>query len=111
MPASLVILASRPPEWTQEQFTTWWRGEHATFAKKLPRLQAYPHGVVVYDYDHPERSPWDGHAVLTFPTREALDAALHSPEWDAAVAHVGEMKGNRIAMITEEVDLLPGTPA
>lgn len=60
MPASLVILASRPPKWTQEQFTTWWRGEHATFAKKLPRLQAYRHGVVVCDYGLPEDIPLSG---------------------------------------------------
>jgi len=108
MPASLVILASRPPEWTQDQFTTWWRGEHAAYAQKLPRLQAYRHGAVVFDYDHPAGPAWDGHAVLTFPSREALDAALHSPEWAAAVAHVGKMKGKRIALITDEVDLLPG---
>jgi uncharacterized protein (TIGR02118 family) len=111
MPASLVILASRPPKWTQEQFTTWWRGEHAAYARKLPCLQAYRHGVVVFDYDRPEQPAWDGHAVLTFPTREALDAALRSPEWDAAVSHVGKMKGRRIAMITDEADLLSGAPA
>lgn len=111
MPASLVILASRPPEWTQEQFTTWWRGEHAAYARKLPCLQAYRHGVAVFDYDHPEQPAWDGHAVLTFPTRAALDAALHSPEWAAAVAHVGNMKGKRIVMITDEVDLLSVAPA
>jgi hypothetical protein len=44
--------------------------------------------------------------VLTFGSRELLDAALHSPEWAAAVAHVGKMKGKRIALITEELDLL-----
>lgn len=111
MPVSMVILASRPPEWTQEQFTAWWRDEHAEYAKKLPRLQAYRHGEVVFDYDHPEGPAWDGHAVLTFPSRAALDAALKSPEWAAAVAHVGKMKGKRIALITDEVDLLATTAA
>jgi uncharacterized protein (TIGR02118 family) len=106
MPASLVVLAVRPPEWSRERFTTWWRGEHAEFAKKLPRLQDYRHGEVVYDYDHPDAPAWDGHAVLTFPDRAALDAALASPEWAAAVAHVGRMKGKRIALITDEADLL-----
>lgn len=105
MPASLVVLATRPPEWTRAQFTTWWRGEHAAFAKRLPHLQAYRHGEVMHDYDHPEQPAWDGHAVLTFPTRALLDAALQSPEWAAAVAHVGKMKGKRIALITDEIDL------
>jgi hypothetical protein len=34
-----------------------------------------------------------------------LDAALQSPEWAEAVAHVGRMKGKRIVLITDEVDL------
>ena len=108
MSASLVILATRPPEWTREQFTTWWRGEHADFGRKLPGLQAYRHGDVVFDYDHPGGPAWDGHAVLTFRTRADLDAALESKEWSDAVAHVGKMKGKRIALITEEVEILHG---
>jgi uncharacterized protein (TIGR02118 family) len=105
MPTSMIVLATRPPEWTHEQFTRWWRGEHADYALKLPGLQAYRHGDVVFDYDHPAAPAWDGHAVLTFASREALDAALKSPEWAAAVAHVGRMKGNRICLVSEEVDL------
>jgi uncharacterized protein (TIGR02118 family) len=104
----MVILATRPAEWTREQFTTWWRGEHADYAKKLPGLQGYRHGEVVFDYDHPGAPAWDGHAVLTFADRAALDAAIESPEWKAAVAHVGKMKGKRMALITEELDLLGG---
>lgn len=106
MAVSLVILSARPPEWTREQFTTWWRGEHADYGKMLPGLIAYRHGEVVFDYDHPDGPAWDGNAVLTFPSRAVLDAALHSPEWAAAVAHVGKMRGKRIAIITDEVDLL-----
>jgi uncharacterized protein (TIGR02118 family) len=106
MSTSMVVLATRPPEWTREQFTLWWRGEHADLALKLPGLQAYRHGAVVFDYDHPDAPAWDGHAVLTFASREHLDAALQSPEWAAAVAHVGKMKGKRIVLVTEEVDLL-----
>lgn len=105
MTVSLVILASRPPEWTAEQFTTWWRGEHAAYGRKLPGLQAYRHGVIVHDYDHPEGPAYDGHAVLTFPDRATLDAAFVSQEWKDAVAHVGRMKGKRIALIIEEADM------
>lgn len=106
MPVSLVVLSGRPPDWTRAQFTTWWRGEHADFARKLPGLIDYRHGEVVFDYDHPDQPAWDGNAVLTFATRAALDAALASPEWAAAVAHVGKMKGKRIVLITDEVNLL-----
>lgn len=111
MPVSMVVLASRPAGWSREEFTVWWRGEHASYAMRLPLLQAYRHGEVVHDYDHPDDPAWDGHAVLTFPSRAALDAALVSPEWAAAVAHVGKMKGKRIVLITEEVDLFAALSA
>ncbi len=111
MPVSMVVLAGRPSDWSKEKFTLWWRGEHASYARKLPLLQAYRHGDVVFDYDHPDTPAWDGHAVLTFPSREALDAALKSPEWIAAVAHVGKMKGRRMVLFTDEVDLMGVTPA
>lgn len=104
MAVSMVVVASRPPEWTQDEFTTWWRGTHADLAMKLPKLIAYRHGRVLKDYDNPETPGWDGHAVLTFASQADLDAALASPEWAAAVRHVGPMKGKRIILITDEVD-------
>ena len=112
MAVSMVVLAGRPPEWTVEEFTTWWRGEHADLAMKLPKLSAYRHGRVVTDYDNPEMPAWDGHAVLTFPSQEDLDAAFKSPEWAAATRHVGRMKGKRLILITDEVDFfeLKGAP-
>lgn len=108
MAVSMVVVASRPPEWTQEQFTTWWRGEHADMARRLPGLIAYRHGRVTQDFDNPESPAWDGHAVLTFADRAAYDAAIASEEWAAAVRHTGRMKGRRLILITEEVDLLAG---
>jgi len=110
MPASLIVLAARPPNWTPAQFLAWWRDDHAAFGRKLPHLIAYRHGAVVHDYDRPGNPAWDGHVVLTFPNRELLDQAMTSPEWAEAVAHVGSMKGKRIVLITDEVDLLSGVP-
>jgi uncharacterized protein (TIGR02118 family) len=103
---NLVVLATRPPDWAQERFTAWWRGEHAAFARRLPGLLGYRHGVVIVDYDHPEAAAWDGHAVLQFASRAALDAAMASPEWAAAAAHAGKMRGRRLVLITEDADLL-----
>ncbi|MDE3117172.1 MAG: EthD family reductase [Pseudomonadota bacterium] len=106
MAVSMVVLAVRPPDWTVDQFTAWWRGDHAAMARRLPGLLAYRHGRVTDDYDHPDAPGWDGHAVLTFADRTALDAALASPEWADAVRHTGRMKGKRLILITDEVDLL-----
>ena len=102
----MVVLAGRPPEWTQEQFTQWWRGPHADAAKVIPGLAGYRHGVVTTDYDSPGSPGWDGHAVLTFADQGALDSALASAEWKAATAQTRGMGGKRIILITDEVDLL-----
>jgi uncharacterized protein (TIGR02118 family) len=108
MAVSMVVVASRPPEWTQDEFTAWWRGPHADAARILPGLVAYRHGVVTKDFDNPDGAGWDGHAVLTFADQAALDAAFRSPEWSAATEQTKGMRGKRIILITEEVDLLAG---
>ena len=106
MAVSMVVLASRPSDWTQDQFTTWWRGPHAAAAKLIPGLVAYRHGVVTNDYDNPGSPAWDGHAVLTFADQAALDSALASAEWKAATAQTRGMGGKRLIVVTEEIDLL-----
>lgn len=102
----MVVVASRPGDWTQARFTEWWRGPHAEAARRLPGLIAYRHGVVTKDYDSPGEPGWDGHAVLTFADQAALDAAFASPEWKAATAQTSGMGGRRIILITDEVDLM-----
>ena len=108
MAVSMVVLAGRPPEWTQDRFTQWWRGPHADAAKLIPGLVAYRHGVVTTDYDSPGAPGWDGHAVLTFADQAALDRAFASAEWKTATAQTRGMGGKRIILITDEVDLLTG---
>ena len=108
MTVSMVVLASRPGDWTQQHFIDCWRGPHADAAKVLPGLLAYRHGIVTKDYDSPGTPGWDGHAVLTFADQAALDAAFASPEWKAATAQTRGMGGKRIILITDEVDLLAG---
>lgn len=110
MAVSMVVLASRPVDWTQDQFTAWWRGPHAAAARLLPGLLAYRHGVVTKDYDNPQEAGWDGHAVLTFADQAALDTAFASPEWAAATQQTRGMGGRRIVLLTDEVDLLAEKP-
>ena len=102
----MVVLASRPKDWTPEQFMAWWRGPHADAARLLPGLKAYRHGVVTRDFDSPDAPGWDGHAVLTFADKAAMDTAFASPEWAAATAQTKGMGGRRIILLTDEVDLL-----
>ena len=40
---NLVLLASKPDDWTHEQFIEWWRGEHADVTYVLPGLRRWHH--------------------------------------------------------------------
>jgi hypothetical protein len=103
---SLVLLASRPPDWTHEKFITWWRGEHAEMTYPLPGLRAWRH-IEVQGVFEPRSEGWDGISVLSFDTQADLRAALDSEEWAAAVRHVGSMKGRRIAVMGDEREMFP----
>jgi len=100
----LVLLAAGPPEWSREQFIAWWRGEHADLTRELPGLRRWRHIAVDRPLE-PRSDGWDGLSILSFDSAEALQAALDSPEWAAAVRHVGAMRGRRIALLGEEVEL------
>lgn len=91
----LIVLAAKPSDWTHEQFITWWRGEHADVTYPLPGLKRWVH-VDLDESSDPKSEGWDGLSILSFESQEALDAALQSPEWKAAVAHVGDMRGRRM---------------
>lgn len=91
----LIVLAAKPSDWTHEQFITWWRGEHADVTYPLPGLKQWVH-VDLDEGDDPKSAGWDGLSILSFESKEALDKALQSSEWKAAVAHVGQMRGRRM---------------
>ncbi|WP_046470196.1 EthD domain-containing protein [Allosalinactinospora lopnorensis] len=102
---NLIVLASRPSDWTHQQFINWWRGEHAEMTYPLPGLRRWLHTEVLDTVD--ERSAgWDGISILSFDSREDLDAALVSEEWKRAVEHVGSMRGRRIIVMGEEQTML-----
>ncbi|CAM02040.1 uncharacterized protein (TIGR02118 family) [Saccharopolyspora erythraea NRRL 2338] len=104
---NLVLLASRPPDWTHEQFIDWWRGEHAELTCRLPGLRAWRHTEI--DSALESRSQgWDGVSVLSFDSEDDLRKALASPEWAAAVAQVGDMRGRRIAVMGHEREMYSG---
>ena len=77
---NLIVLASRPDDWTHDQFIEWWRGEHAEVTYPLPGLLRWQHTELLDSFD-PKSSGWDGLSVLSFDSRQALDAALSSQEW------------------------------
>lgn len=104
---NLVLLAARPPEWTHEKFISWWRGEHAELTYRLPGLRAWRHTEIDVAFESRSEG-WDGLSVLSFDSAEDLRKALDSPEWAAAVAQVGDMKGRRIAVMGTEKEMFAG---
>jgi uncharacterized protein (TIGR02118 family) len=102
---NLILLAARPPDWTHEEFIEWWRGEHADMTYGLPGLRAWRHTDVESALE-PRSEGWDGMSVLSFDTEADLRAALASPEWAAAVEHVGDMRGRRIALLGAEREMV-----
>ncbi|KHF43001.1 EthD family reductase [Saccharomonospora viridis] len=106
---NLIVLAAKPSDWTHEQFIEWWRGEHAEVTYPLPGLRRWLHTEILDTMD--ERSKgWDGISILSFDSREDLDAALASEEWKAAVAHVGSMRGRRMIFLGDEKVMVPEQP-
>ena len=104
---NLIVLASRPSEWSHEQFIEWWRGEHAAVTYPLPGLRRWLHTDVLGAMDDKRSAGWDGLSVLSFDNKDALDAALASPEWRAAVEHVGSMGGRSIIVTGDERVMVP----
>lgn len=105
---NLIVLASRPDDWTHDQFIEWWRGERAEVTYPLPGLLRWQHTELLDSFD-PKSSGWDGLSVLSFDSRQALDAALSSQEWKAAVEDVGTMRGRRMIWFGEEKTMVPLT--
>ncbi len=104
---NLVLLAARPPDWTHERFIAWWRGDHADLTRLLPGLRAWRHTEVEAALESRSEG-WDGVSVLSFDSEADLRAALDSPQWAAAVAQVGDMRGRRIAVMGTELLMARG---
>ncbi|MEU4343497.1 EthD domain-containing protein [Nocardia sp. NPDC023852] len=103
---NLLVLASRPSDWSHDQFIDWWRGEHAEVTYPLPGLLRWQHTELLDSADE-KSAGWDGLSILSFESRAALDAALASPEWKAAVRNVGAMGGRRMIWFGEEQTMVP----
>ncbi|ORJ92549.1 ethyl tert-butyl ether degradation protein EthD [Prescottella equi] len=103
---NLMVLAARPSDWTHDQFIEWWRGEHAEVTYPLPGLLSWRHTEIVDSTDE-KSAGWDGLSILSFESRGALESALRSAEWKAAVEHVGSMRGRRMIWYGDEKTMVP----
>ena len=100
------MLLRRRDGWARERFHRWWLDEHVPLVKILPGLRRYHVCLVTGSTSHPGHEPWDGLAELYFDDRAALDAAWSSPVGRVALAHSRESHSDRLALITEEHEII-----
>ena len=103
---NLVLMASKPDDWTHEQFMTHWVETHAPLAHKVPGLRRY-----VQSHIRGERTradipaphvEIDGIAELWFDDQAALETAARTPEMKALHADGALFIGRIKSYIVEE---------
>jgi uncharacterized protein (TIGR02118 family) len=83
------------PELSREEARRWWLEEHGSLVLATPGLKRYVqnHWLETNPWSGSSRSAedmdFDGHAEAWFESREAFDAAMVSPEFQRAIADVG----------------------
>lgn len=107
---NLIIVSSKPSEWTHEEFIQWWRGPHADATLKIPGLRSWRQIEIDRAFDKRSQD-WDGVSMLSFDSSEAADRAFASEEWKEAVEQVGDMGGRRLAFLGEEIVRIPDNAA
>ena len=78
----VVIYLKRRTDLTQPRFFDWWLGQHRALAEQIPGLCQYTISLAAEAQD----GHFDGMAELWFDDLAAADAALASPEGQAARA-------------------------
>ncbi len=101
----MVLLLTRKPELSPEQFVSYWRTKHAPMVRKVPHLRRY---VISLRTKSIAGEPMpDGVAELWFDDMGSLEAAMASSEWMAARQDGNNFRVNSVAFITEEHDESP----
>ena len=96
----VVILLSRRPGATPEEFRRWWLEEHAPLARQLPGLRGLRFNVVTT-----EEADVDGVSELWFDSREAFDAAYESEIGRRVVADSVANVSRRERLVVDEREI------
>lgn len=87
---SLIVCIKRKPGMTVEEFSQYWRGHHGPLIRSVPDFTRHLVSYTQYhlaDQDSPVAkmfgvsSDYDGVAVLTFKSAEALEQAFQEPAY------------------------------
>jgi len=78
-----VVVLSRRPGMTREDFSAYLRTAHRNLARRLPRLKRYVQNHVAEDSSR-QLPAWDAVIELYWDSRKAMEADWASPEGAAA---------------------------
>ena len=93
-----MILLTRRPDMTHEQYEQWWLTTHVPLAKQLPGLRGATFNVV----QNPSAGEPDGITELWFDTREAFNDAYASEIGKQVVADSMATVASRVRMFVDE---------
>ena len=97
-----IILLSRQPTKSHEEFISWWLESHAPLARQLPRLRKAVFNVV----DQPGDGQPDGVSELWFDSVNDFVAAYDSEIGKAVVADSLANVASRQRFFVEETEIL-----
>jgi uncharacterized protein (TIGR02118 family) len=97
-------MVQRKKSMTREQFETHWLTVHAELCKKLPGMKRYSVNLVAAA--DIEKLGFDGFSELWFDSKEALDAALQSPEGKTLLADLPNFVEHIQPILVEEYPML-----
>jgi uncharacterized protein (TIGR02118 family) len=97
---------------TLEDFSEYWREVHGPIGRRIPGLRRLVQSHRVRYLGDASSSDFDGVAELWFDDLAALEAARHSPEWQASSADEANfIDGTRTAIfVTEEQEIRAQEP-
>ncbi len=105
--AKVLILLHKRADLSDGEFRRYWRDTHAPLGARVPGVRGYVQNHVLPG-DPQTQPPCDGIAELRFDSPEAFQAALGSPEGQAALEDLGNFcdAGRTQVVIVDEVTIV-----
>lgn len=97
-------MVRRKESMTREAFEMHWLTVHAELCKTLPGMQRYSVNLIVAG--DREKFGYDGFSELWFASKEALDAAMQSPEGKTLLADLPNFVEKIQPILVEEYPML-----
>jgi uncharacterized protein (TIGR02118 family) len=96
----LMVLYGKPED--PSAFDAYYAATHAPLAEKIPNLRRFEHGKALGSADGSE-APYYYIAELSFDDPDALQAAMSSPEGQAAGGDVAKFATGGVTMLVAQI--------